>query len=219
MRYGEAKDDRGTLYRARSKSQAPVVLLFGQPRRSYGDPNWALQFLIGGLVNSGTTVIGINLPSENIAEDAASVRRALSFLATRASADRLDLSRVAIVGHGSGAHLASLVATDPSYFESAGLPFAALKGAALLDGALADAGAGLMPQDQAAAPNAPVFLIVHPKAAPSRAGVFGEIAAALRKAGSPVVERTMVSGDGIADTSPSDRTTAEALVFLRNRLR
>lgn len=219
MRYGDTRDQSISVYPARSKAQAPVVLLFGQPRRQFGDPNWSLQFLIGGLVDSGVAVVGFNLPAESVADDAANVRSALAFIKARASTERFDLSRIAIVGHGSGAHLAGLVATDSSYLESATLSFQALRGAVLLDGWLSEAAPGLRPQDQISAPNAPVFLIVHPKVIGDNARVIGNLAADLRKAGSPVVERTMVSGDGIAQGSPSDRAIKEAFIFLRNRLK
>lgn len=219
VRYGESRHQVVTLYRARSKTSAPTVLLFGQPRRQFGDPNWSLQFLIGGLVDSGIAVVGINLPGDRPLDDATEVKQALAFLGSRAAEYRLDMSRIAIAGHGSGAHLASLVSTDPAYLAAAGLPFASVRGAALLDGSIQEAEPPLMPQAQTAPPNAPVFLVVHPKFAVTRARPFAELAAALRQSGSPVVERTMTSGDGIAVGSPSDRTTKEALIFLRNRLR
>lgn len=219
MRYGETRNHSITMYRARSKAQAPTVLLFGEPRPQFGEGNWSLQFLIGGLIDSGGAVVSVNLPGESLADDAANIRHALAFIKSRTSEDRLDLSRIAVVGHRSGAHFAVLVSTDPSYLESMGLPFQSLRGAVFLDGSLSDGESGLMPQAQIGPPNAPVFLIVHPKAAANRARLFGDLAAGLRKAGSPVVERTMMSGDGIADNSPDGRTTREALVFLRNRLR
>ena len=219
MRYGETRNHSITVYRARSKAQAPTVLLFGEARPRFGEANGSLHFLIAGLTDSGAAVVSINLPGKSLADDAANISRALAFVRSRASADRLDLSRIAIAGHRSGAHFATLVSTDPSYLESAGLPFQSVRGAAFLDGSLFDADAAMMPQAQVGAPNAPVFLMVHPKTAANRARVFGELAVELRKAGSPVVERTMVSGDGISDNSPSDRTIKEALVFLRNRFK
>lgn len=62
------------------------------------------------------------------------VARALAWLHQNAARFNADPSRVYLVGHSAGAHLAALVATDPRHLEQHGLSPAIIDGVALLDG-------------------------------------------------------------------------------------
>ena len=218
IRYGETRDHSITVYRARSRTAAPVVLLFGEPRPRFGEANRALTFLIGGLIDRGVAVVGINLPAKSLADDVDNVGRALALVKSRSGDDRLDLSRIAVLGHRSGAHLAALVATDPTYLRSASLPFEGLRAAAIMDGGIIEnadpAQPRLSPITHLPAPNAPMFLFatVNPNA--GRPRHIDELADGLRATGTRVMRTTMVAGDGLTTGSPSDRTTREFLAYL-----
>ena len=128
--------------------------------------------------------------------------------------------RVALMGHSAGAHLVALVGTDERYLKRAGLSFGDLAGVIPIDGAAYDveqqiAQAGplmrrtyaaafgndparqraLSPIAQAAAPNAPAFLLLHVQ---RQDGVAqnGALEAALRQAGTRV-ERRDFPGEGL----------------------
>jgi arylformamidase len=72
------------------------------------------------------------VPSVNVEEQAKDVGEALKALVGQASALGVDPTRIVLMGHSAGAHLAALVATDPQY---SGDAFGAIKGVILLDGA------------------------------------------------------------------------------------
>jgi len=72
------------------------------------------------------------LPDHPVEDQAADIGAALQALVGQASSIGFDPSRVVIMGHSSGAHLAALVASDPKY---AGEAFGSIRGAVLLDSA------------------------------------------------------------------------------------
>lgn len=160
------------------------------------------------------------VPKATVEQQGEDVALALKALLDRAGRLGIDRSRVVIMGHSAGAHLVALVGTDEQYLRKAGLSFADLKGVIPNDGAAYDAakqveqGGRLMgdtyvqafgtdpvrqkalsPLYQAAAPNAPAFLLIHVQ---RQDGVPQNIAleAALRRAGTPV-ERHQFEGRGL----------------------
>ena len=72
------------------------------------------------------------LPDHPVEEQAKDVGLALQALVAQADLIGFDPSRIVLMGHSAGAHLAALVATDPQY---AGSAFDAIRGVVLLDGA------------------------------------------------------------------------------------
>jgi acetyl esterase/lipase len=75
------------------------------------------------------------VPAVRVEDQAADVARAIGWLARNAKRFRLDMHRVVLIGHSSGAQLAALVATDPHWLAKAGVPFQAIQGVISLDGA------------------------------------------------------------------------------------
>ncbi|MEL6545005.1 MAG: alpha/beta fold hydrolase, partial [Myxococcota bacterium] len=71
------------------------------------------------------------VPEVSVKEQAKDIGEAVRALVANADALSIDASRIVLMGHSAGAHLAALVATDPVY---AGKAFAAIKGVILLDG-------------------------------------------------------------------------------------
>ncbi|MFL0357274.1 alpha/beta hydrolase [Erythrobacter sp. GH1-10] len=72
------------------------------------------------------------LPESPVEQQASDIGAAVKALRGQATAIGFDPDRIVLMGHSAGAHLAALVATDPTY---AGDAFAAIKGVILLDGA------------------------------------------------------------------------------------
>ncbi len=77
------------------------------------------------------------VPQARIEDQAADVAAAIAFLRRQPG---IDPNRIVLMGHSAGAHLAALVATDPSYLAKAGVPISAVRGVVLLDGAGYDVG-------------------------------------------------------------------------------
>ncbi len=184
----------------------------------------------------GYAVASVNyrlVPDNSVEEQAADVARALGYLKARAATLGFDPARMALVGHSAGAHLVALVGTDPQYLRAAGLTLADIRGIVPLDGAaynvgeqIADGGRfmnktyiqafgtdparqnRLSPTLQAAAPNAPEFLILHVQ---RKDGIrqSEELAAALRKSGTPVTVQGF-DGRGLKGHAEINRQLGEA---------
>ncbi len=80
------------------------------------------------------------LPYAPVEQQAADIGAAIQALRGQASAIGFDPDQIVLIGHSAGAHLAALVATDPSY---AGDAFDAIQGVILLDSAGYDVAARL----------------------------------------------------------------------------
>lgn len=72
------------------------------------------------------------LPDFPVEQQAADIGEALKSLRGQAQSIGFNADQIVLMGHSAGAHLAALVASDPSY---AGEAFSAIKGVVLLDGA------------------------------------------------------------------------------------
>lgn len=126
------------------------------------------------------------VPGATVEQQAADVAAAVKALVDRASGLGIDRRRIVLMGHSAGAHLVALVGTDERYLRGAGLSFADIAGVIPIDGAAYDVPAqmrdgpaimqatyvqafgtdparqkALSPTLQAAAPNAPQFLLLH----------------------------------------------------------
>lgn len=126
------------------------------------------------------------VPAATVEQQAADVAAALRLLIDKSGSLGIDSRRIVIMGHSAGAHLVALVGTDERYLKGAGLSFRDLAGVIPIDGAAYDVPAqmadgpkmmqgtysqafgtdparqrSLSPTLQAAAPNAPRFLLVH----------------------------------------------------------
>jgi len=148
------------------------------------------------------------VPRNTVEDQAGDVAAALAHILKRAGELGIDPTRVVLAGHSAGAHLVALVGTDERYLKAAGLSFADIDGVMPNDGAAYDVaaqlkGAGpilqetyrqafgtdpvrqaaLSPTLQAAAPNAPAFLLLHVQR-PDAVAQSKALAEALRKGGS-----------------------------------
>lgn len=171
----------------------------------------------------GYAVASVNyrlVPAATVEQQAADVAQALATLKRGASALGFDPSRIVLTGHSAGAHLVALVGTDPQWLRGADLGMDAVRGVIPLDGAAYDVPSqmgenahlmgdtyeqafgtdpvrqrALSPTFHAGGPNAPAFLLLHVQRADGKRQ-SEELAAALRKAGTPV-ELHAVAGRGL----------------------
>lgn len=173
------------------------------------------------------------VPAATVEQQAADVASALAALLAKADALGIDRTRVVLMGHSAGAHLVALVGTDERYLRGAGLSFADVDGVIPNDGAAYDVPAqmqdsgrfmqstyvqafgtdpvrqrALSPTLQAAAPNAPKFLLLHLQRSDGVKQAEG-LAAALRKAGKGV-EVAGFPGDGLKGHAEINRKLGEA---------
>lgn len=160
------------------------------------------------------------VPDATVEQQAQDVANAIKALSDRFAELGIDQSRIVLMGHSAGAHLAALVSTDPEFLAAAGLRPDSLAGVALLDGAAYNVAAqigqagprmrniyndafgsdperqrALSPTAHAVAPNAPAFLILHANRDNSK-DQSRALAAALSKAGTSV-ELDQVRGRGL----------------------
>lgn len=126
------------------------------------------------------------VPDATVEQQAQDVAGALAYFRSHAATLGIDPGRIVLVGHSAGAHLVTLVGTDPQYLRAAGLAPDAVAGVIALDGAAYDVPAqmgenarlmgdtyrqafgtdparqrALSPTFHAPSPNAPAFLILH----------------------------------------------------------
>ncbi|OYX61867.1 MAG: esterase [Novosphingobium sp. 32-60-15] len=173
------------------------------------------------------------VPAATVEQQAADVVSALAAVLAKADALGIDRTRVVLMGHSAGAHLVALVCTDERYLRGAGLSFADVDGVIPNDGAAYDVPAqmqdggrfmqstyvqafgtdpvrqrALSPTLQAAAPNAPKFLLLHVQRSDGVKQAEG-LAAALRKAGTGV-EVAGFPGDGLKGHAEINRKLGEA---------
>ena len=160
------------------------------------------------------------VPDATVEQQAADVAASLKYLIDHAAALGIDPSQIVLMGHSAGAHLVALVGTDERYLKAAGLSFSSIRGVIPVDGAaydvprqIAEGGnfmhdtylqafgedparqRALSPTFQAAASNAPSFLLIHVQ---RKDGVAQNKALeAALQAGGTRVTRQGFPGDGV----------------------
>lgn len=160
------------------------------------------------------------VPDATVEQQAQDVAAALKALVDQAAALGIDRHRIVLMGHSAGAQLVALVGTDERYLRGAGLSFADIVGVVAIDGAAYDVPAqleegprlmqqtyaqafgddparqrALSPTFQAAAPNAPAFLLPHVQR-PDGMRQADELAKALKAAGTPA-QTASFAGEGL----------------------
>jgi acetyl esterase/lipase len=138
--YGDSPRQRLDVYRPREavagKTRLPIVIFFYGGYWRTGDKA-EYRFAAQALTSNGFIAV---LPDTRlypegifptfIEDGAAAVRWAHDHAAEFGG----DPTRLFLMGHSSGAHVAALLALDRSYLEAAGVPAASMRGAALLSG-------------------------------------------------------------------------------------
>ncbi|WP_374530775.1 alpha/beta hydrolase [Novosphingobium sp.] len=219
-----------------AKAPAPLVIFvhgggWKRGSKDNADGGWKAPHY----TQAGYAYASINyrlVPEATVEQQAADVSAAIAALIARAPQLGIDTSRIVLMGHSAGAHLVALVGTDERYLKGAGLSFTNLKGVLPIDGAaydvprqIADGGRfmhdtylqafgtdpqrqrALSPALQAAAPNAPAFLIIHVQRQDGIAQAK-ELQAALQKAGTPA-ERRDFPGTGLRGHAEINRSLGD----------
>ncbi|MCA0210093.1 MAG: alpha/beta hydrolase [Proteobacteria bacterium] len=189
--YGSNTLQNLDMWRAKDrKAPAPlVVFVHGGGWKRGSKDNATGPFKPVHYTGEGYAFASINyrlVPDATVEEQAADVAMAVRALIDRANNLGIDRRRIVIMGHSAGAHLVAIVGTDERYLRGAGLGFADIAGVIPIDGAAYDVPAQmkdgppimqatykqtfgndpvrqkmLSPTLQAAAPNAPQFLLLY----------------------------------------------------------
>jgi len=191
-----------------AKGKAPLLLFVHGGGWSIGDKRMEAGTKGAHFARQGWAFGSTNyrlVPQATVEQQAADVAAAVALLRKQPG---IDPDRIVLMGHSAGAHLAALVASDPSYLKAAGVPLSAIKGVVLLDGAgydvpaqIGDARnraqaiytqafsddpkrqATLSPVNHAAAPNAGRWLILPVERRQDSRAQSEKLAAALKAAG------------------------------------
>lgn len=226
LSYGRDPLQRMDFYPAQNASgPAPLVIFvhgggWKRGSKDSADGSWKAPHY----TQAGYAYASINyrlVPAATVEQQGDDVAAALNALLARAETLGIDRSRVVLMGHSAGAHLVALVGTDERYLKGAGLSFRDIDGVLPIDGAAYDVPRqmtegpkimhdtyvqafgtdparqrALSPSVQAAAPNAPRFLLIHVQR-PDGISQAKELEAALR-AGGTAVERRDFPGTGLS---------------------
>ena len=136
--YGADPKQRLDLVKPAGVARAPVLLFVHGGGWSIGDKAHAAGDKARWANDQSWAFASANyrlVPNATVEQQAADVASAVAWLRANAGAQGLDPDRIVLLGHSAGAHLASLVGTDPQYLKVAGVPMGAVKGIVLLDGA------------------------------------------------------------------------------------
>jgi acetyl esterase/lipase len=161
---------------------APVVVIIV----GGAEPGYTTSWMTQRLHREGFALAEVSYrvdERQNLREGMREITSAIAFLRKQSERRKIDPQRILLLGTGTGAHIAALLATDPAWLEAAGVPFASIRAVATLNGSgfdvedtIARAPAhlrsdyrrtfgkgvaertGLSPVDHLAPPNAPRFL-------------------------------------------------------------
>jgi arylformamidase len=132
--YGPGRDEVLDIFQAR-RAGAPVCLfVHGGAWRNFTKDDYAL--IAAPLVAAGITAVVLNfskVPAVRLPEVVAQVQRGLAWVHQNAESFGGDRSRLFLVGHSSGAHLAAAALTVP--MSNGGVLDAGVGGAILISGA------------------------------------------------------------------------------------
>ncbi|SFF57754.1 alpha/beta hydrolase fold [Fontimonas thermophila] len=215
-----------------ARTPAPLVIFVHGGGWKHGSKDVAAsRYAPAHFTQMGYAYAAINyrlIPAATVEQQGEDIALALRALLARAEQLGIDRSRVVLMGHSAGAHLVALVGTDERYLKSAGLSFADIRGVIPNDGASYDVPRqmeqsgdfmrdtylqafgtdlarqrALSPVMQAAAPNAPAFLLLHVQR-PDGIAQAKELEMALKRAGT-AVERRDFPGTGLRGHSEINR--------------
>jgi len=221
MSYGRDEAQKLDFHRARGNARAAPLVLFVH---GGGWTNGSKENATGRHMAPHYTGLGYNfatidyrlVPEGTVEQQGQDVADALAYLLRRAGELGIDRSKVVLMGHSAGAHLVSLVGTDPQYLQRSGLSYRDIDGIIPLDGAAYEVARqmqqsrlpllkrryddafgqdparqrALSPTHQAAAPNASDWLILHVERDDGRQQAQ-ELARALRRGGSQAEVREL----------------------------
>jgi acetyl esterase/lipase len=189
LSYGVENAHRLRYWKAESRHAPLILFIHGGSWRSgtYLDSTGSLK--VNHLVNKGYAFATVNytlIPIVTVQEQVQEVANSVQYLVEHADQLSFDAKRIVLMGHSSGAHVATLLGTDTSYLERAGVDINTVRGVVSLDGSNYNAMAEIIdspgpvadstvfglgsdpislrtmsPLYHAALPNARAFLLLH----------------------------------------------------------
>lgn len=224
VRYGADALQSLDYWHADRKGPAPLVVFVHGGGWKRGDKDNATgPYKVAHYTGEGYAFASLDyrlVPDATVEQQAQDIADGLAALIKRADALGIARGKVVLMGHSAGAQLVALVGTDPRYLRKAGLSYGDLAGVIPIDGAAYDVPAqmadgprimqrtyaqafgtdparqrALSPTMQAAAPNAPAFLLLHVQR-PDGVRQAEALEAALHGAGT-AVERKGFAGEGL----------------------
>ncbi|KAI7771884.1 hypothetical protein LZL87_006160 [Fusarium oxysporum] len=189
--YGEREAQRLRLWKPTSSStKAPVIVYVHGGSWTIGtylDSTGSKKVsYFNGLGYAFASINYTLIPKITVKEQVQEIADSVAYLIKHAEELNIDPERVVLMGHSSGAHVVTLLGTDPSYTQKAGFSIDVLKGVIALDGSNYNALAefsdstgpiitnmvkglsddperlqDMSPTHHAAAPNAGAFLLLH----------------------------------------------------------
>ncbi|KAM0431355.1 hypothetical protein ACHAPT_005331 [Fusarium lateritium] len=213
MSYGDSTTQHLHFWKSKSPKAPIVVFVHGGSWRIGTHMDSVGATKVDHLLAKGYAFATVNytpIPSVTVEDQVQEVAHAVRFLVKNASELGLDGEQVILMGHSSGAHVVTLLGTDTSYLERAGVDIRIVRAAISIDGSNFNALAEIMdspgpiadnaiyglgsdpdrlramsPTYHARGPNARAFLLLHvQRQGDIRQAV--EFAAALTAAGTEV---------------------------------
>lgn len=137
MAYGNEETQRVRLWKPEAEKAPVVVFVHGGSWKAgtYLDSVGSIK--IDYLVKQGYAFASVNytlIPAVTVEEQVQEVANAVGFLVKNAEETSLDPENVVLMGHSSGAHVATLLGTDTSYLEKAAVDIKTVRGVVSLDG-------------------------------------------------------------------------------------
>ncbi|KAL1866190.1 hypothetical protein Daus18300_006854 [Diaporthe australafricana] len=137
MAYGDDEPQRVRLWKLSAANAPIIVFVHGGSWKAgtYLDSVGSIK--IDHLVKQGYAFASVNytlIHDVTVEEQVQEVANAVGFLARNAGKLGLDPERVVLMGHSSGAHVATLLGTDTSYLGKAGVDIKTVRGVVSLDG-------------------------------------------------------------------------------------
>lgn len=137
MAYGNEETQRIRLWRPEADKAPMLIFVHGGSWKAgtYLDSVGSVK--IDHLVKRGYAFASVNytlIPAVTVEEQVQEVADAVGFLVKNAGDIGLDPEKVVLMGHSSGAHVATLLGTDTRYLERAGVDIKTVRGVVSLDG-------------------------------------------------------------------------------------
>lgn len=147
MAYGNDRPQRVRLWKPTADKAPIIVFVHGGSWKAgtYLDSVGSIK--IDHLVKRVYAFASVNytlIPAVTVEEQVQEVADAVGFLAKNAGKTGLDPERIVLMGHSSGAHVATLLGTDTSYLAKAGVNIKTVCGVVSLDGSNFNAAAEMI---------------------------------------------------------------------------
>jgi acetyl esterase/lipase len=189
MAYGDKESQYLQFWKPKS-SKSPIILFVHGGSWTSGTCLDSIgSAKVNHLLRQGYAFASVNfslIPSVTVEEQVQEVANSLAYLAGNATGLDIDPERVILMGHSSGAHVVTLLGTDSSYLDRAGIDIHTVRAVISLDGSNYNAPAEILdspgniaenmmiglgtdlkrlqamsPTYHTSAPNAGAFLLLH----------------------------------------------------------